>query len=340
MENNDSLKQRLVGAAVLISLVVIFLPMLVDDGPGPSPDRPAVPTAPEWDIGGWKGKEYQPPTLPQQPVREVIDPGPVGVTGVVAKRDGVSPGNDGNGGGVAQPVAGEQRGGSAMVAGPERGADGSAQSSAQRMPGDLLEATVKTGDTLYGIFRDLGLDPSQVREVVNVDGAREPLSRLRPGQRLRIRVDENKRIVAMEYLHGGGPALRIKRVDGQLQGVSVGEAGSKTPRVATAPSKPAASSSVARPAPNPASEARPNRQQGPVAWAVQIGVYKDWDAARGVQSGLRDKGYPAFLKSQDKDGVRVWNLKVGPELKQSDAVALAQKIQQETGSKTQVVGYP
>jgi len=344
MENNDNLKQRLVGAAVLISLVVVFLPMLVDDGPGPSPDRPAVPKAEKWQFSGWKDDQYQPPEQPQRPVVEAIDAGPIGIGA------GTATGQQGSAGvasgeSAAAAAGGNRSGGVSGDSAATNQAAGELSTTQQPgSPSELLEATVKGGDTLYGITRGLGLEPAQVREVVNVSGARETLSRLRPGQRLRIRVDAQKRIMAMEYLHGGGPALRIKRIGGRLQVVTGGSqasvVGSSAPKssaaaasqpVATATSKPPAASSKTP---------RPNREQGPVAWAVRIGVYKDWDAARGVQSTLRSKGYPAFLKAQDKDGSKFWHLKVGPQLKKSDAIALARKIQQETGSKTQVVGYP
>lgn len=327
MENHDSLKQRLVGAAVLISLVVVFLPMLVDDGPGPSPDHPAVPQKPDWNFSGWKGDQYQIPDKPQRPVVEAIDPGTLASADPQQSDD--APQND------ARQSAGST---------PAAPGDSAAPVTPGRTSGDLLEATVKSGDTLYGIFRRLGLEPTQVREVVKVSGARAPLSRLRPGQRIRLRVDAQKHIVAMEYLHSGGPALRIKRIGGRLQNVT----GARQAGWAEKPAASTASAATASPATTTGSKSapkvspppRPSREQGPVAWAVQIGVYKDWEAARVVQSRLRGKGYPAFLKSTDQQGSKRWHLKIGPQLKKSDAIALARKIQQETGGKPLVVGYP
>ena len=43
---DEGLKKRLVGAAVLASLVVIFVPMLIDDPAGPEPELRAIPPAP------------------------------------------------------------------------------------------------------------------------------------------------------------------------------------------------------------------------------------------------------------------------------------------------------
>jgi len=306
MEQTDNLKQRLVGAAVLISLVVVFLPMLVDDGPGPSPDRPAVPPRPGWQFSGAQQQEYQPPPLPQRPPVEVIDPGPIA-------------------GPVEDPAVEPTQ-----TVEPKT-ATGTTE---PRKPADLIEITVKSGDTLYGIFRRAGLEPSQVRELVKVGGASKTLSRLRPGQRFRIRVDAHKRIIAMEYLHGGGPPLRIKRIDGKLQMASAGQ--HAPPRSSAAASKPPPRASAqAKPAATP----HPSRERGPVAWVVQVGVYKDWDLARALQAKLRGKGYASFLKPETRDGGKIWLLKVGPYLKKADSVTQAQQIQRLTGSKTQVVPH-
>ena len=313
MENNDGLKQRLVGAAVLISLIVVFLPMLVDDGPGPSPDRPAVPKTPAWKFSGWKGDPYQTPEQPQRTQVEAIDPGAVSST---ATQQHAARNDDG--------------------AGPE-----STRRSAGHPPGDLLEATVKDGDTLYGIFRRLGLDSAEAREVVKLSSVREPLSRLRPGQRFRIRVDADKHILAMEYLPGSGLPLRIERIGGRLQNVTATrQAGGAQQSASHSPRASAKAVTSSKSAQAVSKTPRPDPSQGPVAWAVQVGVYKNWDAARGVQSTLRSKGYPAFLKARERDGAKLWHLKVGPQLKKREAIALARKIQQETGNKTQVVGYP
>lgn len=43
----EPLKRRLVGAAVLASLAVIFVPMLIEERPAPPPDMPKIPPRPE-----------------------------------------------------------------------------------------------------------------------------------------------------------------------------------------------------------------------------------------------------------------------------------------------------
>lgn len=305
MEQTDNLKQRLVGAAVLISLVVVFLPMLVDDGPGPSPDRPAVPPRPGWQFSGAQQQEYEPPPLPQRPAAEVIDPGPIA-------------------GRVEDPAAEP-----AQNVEPKTATD----TTKPLKPADLIEITVKSGDTLYGIFRRAGMEPSQVRELVKVSGASKTLSRLRPGQRFRIRVDAQQRIMAMEYLHGGGPPLRIRRIDGRLQMASAAQ--DAPPRSSAASSKPPPRASAGPVTATP----HPTRERGPVAWVVQVGVYKDWNLARALQAKLRGKGYASFVKPETRDGGKVWLLKVGPYLKKADSVAQAQQIQRLTGSKTLVVPH-
>ena len=339
MENNDRLKQRLVGAAVLISLIVVFLPMLVERGPAPTADRPAVPPKTQWRIEGWKGDNYQPPALPEKAARQTVEVTPLDVT----PREPTAMPTDKS---ASQQVG--QQAGQQADAGP--GSDSSQRAGGQaasqslsvakkpaKPAADVKETTVKKGDTLYGIFRRLGIPGNQVREVLKVPGAADKLKRLRPGQVIGFRVDSQGRIRAMEYRYSGGPPLRLKRIGGRLQPIE-GGVGRAAAEARKAP-KPAVAKAE-KPKPQPTRAARPNKQQGPIAWVVQVDFYPDWDSARVLQAKLRGKGYPAFLKTETRQGTKGWLLQVGPEVKKSGAVKLAQQVQQLAGTKTSVVSYP
>ena len=316
MEHNDRLKQRLVGAAVLISLVVVFLPMLVERGPEPTAGREAVSPRPEWKVAGWQGGEYRAPVP--------ADGGTQSALATVAA--------DGD---RANTVTSGGRGNEAVVP-PTAESDATTPATTitqepATKPADLIEATVKKGDTLYGIFRRHGIATGQVPEVIKLLGR---VSNLRPGQAMRFRVDDKGRIKAMEYRYGRGDPLRIKRIAGRLQvagDVSALRGGqSHKSAVATRSVKPS----------RPIRPIRPTREQGPVAWVVKVGVYKDLEAARVLQAKLRNKHYPAFVtKSKGKDGHISWSLKVGPKVKKSDAQVLAKKVEQVTGTKTTVVSH-
>lgn len=70
---NENLKKRLVGAAVLISLVVIFVPMLVDD------DKVLKTSVSEIEIPPWPEQKSKvaPAPMPPQQTQQVVETKPV-----------------------------------------------------------------------------------------------------------------------------------------------------------------------------------------------------------------------------------------------------------------------
>lgn len=65
----------------------------------------------------------------------------------------------------------------------------------------------------------------------------------------------------------------------------------------------------------------------PVAWALQLGAFRDQQNANVLVTNLRSKGYKAFTDDFPKDGlIRVY---VGPELKRQTIEELQQKLQKE-----------
>lgn len=312
MENNQSLKQRLVGGAVLISLVVVFLPMLVERGPAPTAERPAVPAKTEWRMEVRPVDDYPPSLLPNRP--------PVQETEVVVAAPPVD-GADGVDGQDAPPLD----------------TDPVEPPVADRPPpADLTEVTVKKGDTLYGIFRREGIALGEVRELLKVPAAGEKFNHLRPGQQLRFRIDSDKRIRALEYRYSGGPPLRLQRIGGRLQlADSAARLGDDADQAAAAPVPQAKA-----PEPSRAPAQRPTQDKGPVAWGVQVGFYSDIEVVRGLQARLRAKGYGAYLTNAVQTGEKGWILRVGPEVKKSGAIAMAREVGRLTGTDTQVVSYP
>ncbi|RMF13257.1 MAG: hypothetical protein D6758_13535 [Gammaproteobacteria bacterium] len=62
----DSLKQRVLGAIVLVSLAIIFVPMLFN-APHPERIQQTVTIPPEPDVPGYQVTELKPPVLPAAP---------------------------------------------------------------------------------------------------------------------------------------------------------------------------------------------------------------------------------------------------------------------------------
>ena len=76
------------------------------------------------------------------------------------------------------------------------------------------------------------------------------------------------------------------------------------------------------------------------AWIVQLGSFTDEENAQSLNKKLREAGYPAFvepLKRNDKISYRV---RVGPEIKRSEADKLLKKLKEKMELDGIVVSYP
>lgn len=76
-----------------------------------------------------------------------------------------------------------------------------------------------------------------------------------------------------------------------------------------------------------ATEAGMDETQQPVAWALQLGAFKNHQNARQLAEELRRKGFKAFIDELPQDElVRVY---VGPEIKRNRIEELQQQLRQE-----------
>jgi DedD protein len=76
------------------------------------------------------------------------------------------------------------------------------------------------------------------------------------------------------------------------------------------------------------------------AWAVQVGSFSNPDNALGLRNKLRDKGYSAFVEKVTTSKGEVYRVRVGPEVKRSEAEALQQELQAKLKLKGLVVAHP
>ncbi len=72
---------------------------------------------------------------------------------------------------------------------------------------------VRRGDSLARIFRREGLDPADLHRIVQLGPLTRALRHLQPGQAFRFRVDEQGRLVAMEYVMSRLESLVVTRQD-------------------------------------------------------------------------------------------------------------------------------
>jgi len=65
--------------------------------------------------------------------------------------------------------------------------------------GNWHTVTVKSGDSLAGIFSRLGIPPRQLHELLGQGGAASNLKRIYPGQTLRLMTDADKGLIKLSY---------------------------------------------------------------------------------------------------------------------------------------------
>ncbi|MEE9552256.1 MAG: SPOR domain-containing protein, partial [Gammaproteobacteria bacterium] len=76
------------------------------------------------------------------------------------------------------------------------------------------------------------------------------------------------------------------------------------------------------------------------AWVVQLGSFSNEDNAQELNKKLRDAGYPAFVEPLKQKTSVVYRVRVGPELKRSDAQSLRDRLKNSMQLDGIVVGYP
>ena len=79
---------------------------------------------------------------------------------------------------------------------------------------------------------------------------------------------------------------------------------------------------------------------GTAAWVVQLGSFSSKENASGLNEKLRKAGYPSFVEPLKRDKGIAYRVRVGPELKRSNAQKLQQKLNKEMKIEGIIVRYP
>lgn len=321
------LKQRLIGAAVLVALAVIFLPMLVK---GPAPDSGVsnlpmrVPEAPDGD--------YKTVDLPL-----VVPPGDApegGVLGVPepAEGDALPTVDTANAPPAAQPK-------------PATTAPADDAPPASR-PEPMLPPTAGGGDYAvhFGSFaneRDAQLIVRQLdgagltayREAYTLNG--KPAQRVRLGpyasraeaetvrvRAAQVRNDVSPRVVALDAPQA--PAASTPAATPSV--ASTVAASTQAPKPAATPAKPV---ETPRPATQPPAAAAP--ATAGVGFAVQVGAFGNAAEATRLRDRLRDLGITAFTDTVATDKGRLTRVKAGPVSSRAEADRLKAQVKAKAG---------
>lgn len=310
---DSSLKQRLVGAVVLIALAVIFLPMLVK---GPAPDSGVSDVSLD---------------IPAEP-RTGVETRDLPLT---------SPGATPTGGAVGMPSAVPD------VPAEAAGADGLFSSIAG---GDYAVSfgsygSVADADKVIAALRSAELPA--YRETVQLNG--RDAQRVRIGPFADRAVAESARLRAAHVNDAVG--AQVIALDAGTPPPPTASAAVAAPAPAPAPVKaeplpttprpPVAA--AAKPLP-PASESKPAATlpakpattpapvgAGDTGFVVQVGAFADAAAATALRDKLRAAGLNAFTDSVETDGGKRTRVRVGPAMNRAEADALKAQVKAKAG---------
>jgi DedD protein len=317
---DPALKQRLIGAAVLVALAVIFLPMLLG-GPGQSPNRSSevpldIPAAPDRPLQTREIPLGLPPPAAAPVVADEIEPTPdpaddpdriVAVDADVVPRvdagpEDVAPADvDAT---VAAPAAAPPASPPAPAPAPARPATPSVTAPPAAAPlGSRFVVNLGSyanranADSLRNRLRAAGLET--YTESIELDG--KPATRLRAGP---------------FATRGEAEAARreARRIQADLPAsVLTVEAGD---------------------APSPA------RAAVAAGFAVQVGALRSESEAAALRGRLTAAGFAAYVERTQTDAGTLWRVRAGPELQRDRAERLRDEIRRRLQLDGLVVGHP
>ncbi|HEX4854501.1 SPOR domain-containing protein [Arenimonas sp.] len=337
---DSALKQRLIGAAVLVALAMIFLPMLLK-GPDPTePDAARVPLempaapdqafetrevpltlpAPEAPDGGVLGMDTRPPASDDPNAVATVDQ-----TGLPPARTDVEPEPEDAPATAVDAATGLPEPAPAPVAAAPTPAAAAATPTPEPAPvaapspvEPALPATAAGG-----------------RYVVNVGS----FSNLANARSLADKLRSRGLPLTSESVDvGGKPAMRLRvgpygdRTAAEAARLRVeAVTGGSAAVVALDAAPAAASSSSPAPAPARASTA-PS-----VGFAVQLGALSSEADANALRDRARAAGFVAFHQRVNTDRGAVWRVRVGPEADRAAADRLREAVRSQLGLPDAIV---
>ncbi len=338
---DPGMKQRLVGAAVLVAIAVIFLPMLVQ-GPAPDSGVSDVPLSmPDTPRG-----EYETRDLP------LVTPGDAPAGGAVGMQSGMPASPTGE----VLPAADDDATPMASQPEPADGADAAVATETLPAPsgtsGETFPAAIAGGDyaVSFGAYATMAaadaivgaLRASQLpgyREAATING--------KPAQRVRIgpyatRADaEAARLRAAQVRDDVG--ARVVVLDSP---VSPPLASAVPPKAAPAADAvaPATTTPVvpAKAAPMPSVPPPPAKVPAATAigFAVQLAAFSKPEDATALRDKVRAAGFSAFTESVATDKGTLTRVRVGPVANRADAVELQSQVKAKLGLDGVVRPHP
>ncbi len=335
---DTSLKQRLIGALVLIALAVIFLPMLIK-GPAPDSGVSDVPL----NVPATPDARFETRELP------LVSPGTTPDGGAVGM-DSTAP--------VQAPA-------------PETPETRQADAAAQPLPAATAAgeyavsfgayATAADADVVVNRLKQSGL--SGYRQEATINGKAAYRVRIGPFadraaaeaarvQASRVRSDVNAQVIALDAVPAPTPVAAEPALP-QPQP----QRPEPTPAAQTAAATPTPAATVPKPAPQPAAaaprQAPPAQATAPAAkpstppaaapnvgFAVQLGAFSNAADANALRDKARAAGFSASVDQVRTDKGTLSRVRVGPVASRADAETLKSQVAQKIGVEGMVRSHP
>ncbi|MEP7043618.1 MAG: SPOR domain-containing protein [Dokdonella sp.] len=294
-----SLKQRLLGAAVLIALAVIFVPMFLS---GSAPQKSAEMETSNLAIPPAPDREFQTRVLPVDPAAQnptgpstqALSPDHIATVDTATAPKAEAP--------VAQPApAAEMPTPAAAKPQPVAATPKPAAAEpAKPMPGQAANGRFFVHLGVYSASKNAEDLVATLKKGGFPAFAETSEFQGKPAERVRVGPFEDR--AAAEAAR-----LRIKQLKPSVPGSVVQLASDAT---ADAP--------VA---------ALPKARAG--AWAVQLGAMKTADDANKLRDRLKNAGFVAFVDKLDANGTTLWRVRAGPEVDRGAADKLKSSIKEK-----------
>lgn len=322
---DTALKQRLIGAIVLVALAVIFLPMLIK-GPAPDSGVSDVPL----DVPPAPAGQYETRELPLVAPGDAPSNGALGMpaaTAPAAARESPDPA-------VGQALPPASAAGNYAVSFGAYASIADADAVIARLQQSQLagyrEETTINGRTAY-----------RVRVGPYMDRAAAESARL---QAVKVRSDVNAQVIALDAATATAPAASPPAAPTaavtEPEPAKPAAPAPKPAESAPAAPKPAATQPVAA-APKPAeapTAAAPAAAS--VGFAVQLGAFSNAADANALRDRVRGGGFSAFVEQVSTDKGTLNRVRVGPVASRADAERLKAQVAVKFGIDGMVRPHP
>ncbi|KAF1721020.1 SPOR domain-containing protein [Pseudoxanthomonas wuyuanensis] len=322
---DTALKQRLIGAIVLVALAVIFLPMLIK-GPAPDSGVSDVPL----DVPPAPAGQYETRELPLVAPGQAPDNGALGMPAATAP--------------AAQPTSAP----AADEALPPASAAGNYAVSfgayASIADAEAVIARLRQSQ-LTGYHEEAtinGRPAYRVRVGPYLDRAAAESARL---QAVKVRSDVNAQVIALDAASTAAPAASpsaaptaaASEPEPAKPAVPAPKPAESTP---AAPKPAAATPVAATPKPAEAPPAKTAPAAASVGFAVQLGAFTNAADANALRDRVRGGGFSAFVEQVSTDKGTLNRVRVGPVASRADAERLKAQVAVKFGIDGMVRPHP